>query len=178
MTSSQIDGSKNCVLKGIGFWREGWSDLVLPHPAELRFEGWANREKKSLVEYLNSGLLLNCQLGCSWNRFEPGSRGESMGSCERTDGVWLWPEGLSIYLSRYNVRLPPAFREHARAKRYACPQGLDAGTLEYTEVSLAEWVEWSTHARSNRFLALASVVAQWFVKRLPQQSCDRGPGPQ
>jgi hypothetical protein len=44
----------------------------------------------------------------SWCRF----CGAENGSSERSDGVYLWPEGLAHYIRRHNVRLPAAVIEH------------------------------------------------------------------
>jgi hypothetical protein len=37
---------------------------------------------------------------------------DEMGSGERTDGVYVWPEGLVHYLEKHNVRLPQEFVDH------------------------------------------------------------------
>jgi hypothetical protein len=35
-----------------------------------------------------------------------------MGSIERTDGIYVWPEGLTHYVKEHNVRLPQEFVDH------------------------------------------------------------------
>ena len=54
-------------------------------------------------------------LGYAACRFPDGPHGREMGCCDLTDGFWLWPEGLWIYVSRYHVRLPDEFVAHMRA---------------------------------------------------------------
>ena len=44
-----------------------------------------------------------CRFGCGWN-----------GAAERSDGVWVWPDGLAHYVERHHVMLPQAFVAHMR----------------------------------------------------------------
>jgi len=38
--------------------------------------------------------------------------GEPNGTGERTDGTYVWPEGLAHYVTEHNVRLPEEFVAH------------------------------------------------------------------
>jgi hypothetical protein len=38
--------------------------------------------------------------------------GARNGSLELTDGVYVWPDGLSHYVRQHSVRLPTAFTDH------------------------------------------------------------------
>jgi len=47
-----------------------------------------------------------------------------MGSKELTDGVFVWPEGLHHYVSRYNVVLPEEFVEHMKLNNFNVPENV------------------------------------------------------
>jgi len=44
-----------------------------------------------------------------------------MGSSDLTDGTWIWPEGLPIYVEKYNVELPEEFIAHTRCAGFVPP---------------------------------------------------------
>jgi hypothetical protein len=125
------------MLKLIGYWSGGpefdesgriclqsekWID-----PKLLVDETYAVEYRPLLVEYLKSGVELNHQLGCSFCRFSDGPPVHEMGCCEKTDGVWVWPEGLWIYAERYRIRLPDEFLLHAKRNNFRIPSGIGTG---------------------------------------------------
>ena len=146
---------RNC-LNAIGFWRCRDWPLLFPHPKELCHLKWNPDEKVKIVRYLDAGLQINLQLGYPRCRFGDGPPEEEMGDCERTDGVWVWPEGLSVYVANYNTMLPDSFLHHARSKEYVCQNEIDEESIEVYRYSYREWVQWASSVRSNRFLAMAS----------------------
>src|SRR3954468_8163844 len=98
------------VLQVIGFW-SGAPDSrgCWLHPSVLVTPGFYGEEKGRLVAYLKSGHLISAQLGYSFCRFEGGPPDREMGCRDLTDGTWLWPEGLWVYVDRYDVKLPEEF---------------------------------------------------------------------
>jgi len=144
------------VLKGIGFWGDRWEWVPLPHPAELRHLTWEPTEKEKIVRYLKSGVPIGIHFEYSTCRFPDGPPDREMGCRDFTDGVWAWPEGLSIYVDRYDTMLPEAFRDHARLNQYRIPSESDFDDLELYQISVLAWVEWTARVRSNRIYATLS----------------------
>jgi hypothetical protein len=72
-----------------------------------------------------------------------------MGDSDFSDGVWIWPEGLWIYVDQFDVQLPADFLEHARAMGYRVPEGLNADKLEQRHVDLSFWRSWCDETLSR-----------------------------
>jgi hypothetical protein len=89
-------------------------------------------------------------MGFSRCRFEGGPPDEEMGSADRTDGTWLWPEGLHVYANRYNIRLPSEFIRHIEANNYSIPDNLDREQLELTPADVSFWTAWCTGIASSQ----------------------------
>ncbi|HKI35649.1 MAG TPA: hypothetical protein VKA46_27585 [Gemmataceae bacterium] len=76
-----------------------------------------------VIDYLRSGYILGYLMGGGlrdW--FDPACRANPIidgcvqdGATPMTDGVWLWPAGLIYFIEKYNVRVPQAFIDHAKA---------------------------------------------------------------
>lgn len=47
-----------------------------------------------------------------------------------TDGTYVWPGDAAHYVRTYNVRLPPAFLEHALAHGFSMPAAIDLSALQ------------------------------------------------
>jgi hypothetical protein len=76
-----------------------------------------------------------------------------MGSAELTDGVWIWPEGLAIYVERFAVTLPEQFVEHMIENAFAIAPDLDSEALEETPVDFSFWRRWcAAHIDSSKML--------------------------
>ena len=126
-----------CVmLQGIGFFIRSLDDDELPAPQELV---GPDARLSAVADYLDSGVIFERYRGVSWCRFGCGE--SRMGSCDLTDGVWLWPEGLSHYLRYHSVCLPEVFVSHALAGRPI------VDVAENTDIDLRVWSEW---ARAQR----------------------------
>lgn len=101
----------------VGFWWPGSDKDGLEYPPVEHFiiPGWYNHHKQELdelVRFLAAGKVANAYKGSSSCRL----CGKSNGSTELTDGTWLWPSGLSHYLTAHDVRLPPRFVEYVHGK--------------------------------------------------------------
>lgn len=96
----------------IGHWIESLLDAKYYPPQEL--VGDLSPETRARVaSYLDSGSLYRQYRGLSWCRFGCGH--QAMGSAELTDGVWVWPGGLSHYVRNHAVVLPDEFIAHILA---------------------------------------------------------------
>jgi hypothetical protein len=94
----------------IGYWIESLRNERWCAPQEVT--GVLEPEARArLVEYLDAGECCGHFRGISWCRFACGCL--EMGSKERTDGRWVWPEGLSHYVRLHHVVLPEEFVAHA-----------------------------------------------------------------
>lgn len=69
-----------------------------------------------------------------------------MGNADLTDGIWVWPEDLAVYVERFHVRLPDELVAHARRNRFVVPPVPNADTLMRLEgdYDFAFWQEWAT----------------------------------
>jgi hypothetical protein len=126
------------MLHGIGFFISSLRDDELPAPQELV---GPDSRLNIVADYLDGGVICERYRGVSWCRFDCGE--SQMGSCDLTDGVWLWPEGLSHYLRIHSVRLPEVFVAHALAGRPYM------GVAEATPIDLHVWTEWSRAQRCD-----------------------------
>ena len=128
------------MLRGIGYFIESLEDDDFPAPQELV---GADYRLHDVADYLDRGRIHERYRGISWCRFSCGE--EQMGSCDFTDGVWIWPEGLSHYLRFHSVRLPEEFILHALSG--SSFQAVDeAGEPDYSR-----WLEWAHPQRSPSF---------------------------
>lgn len=78
-------------------------------------------EKRRIQRYLRGGELLLLVTGYVTDMFDP-SRGAVVPASTRTDGEWIWSEGLDYYLEEYGVAPQPDFYRAIVAAGYACPR--------------------------------------------------------
>ena len=138
-----MDSESSRALIAVGYWHEPRSKDVLPHPQELVDPSWCAEERCCIIKYLRCGVRIREALGYSWCRFPDGPPDWDMGCCDLTDGIWMWPEGLHVYVDRYSVRLPDEFVAHMKQNDFEIPQDLDQTELEERPVDGAFWIEWS-----------------------------------
>lgn len=131
-------------LKLIGYWKSEDPDAgpAWPHPERLVDWNWHPESRERLIAYLRNAVRLAPYLGYSYCRFRGGPPDSLMGDAEMTDGVWVWPEGLVIYVEKYGVRLPEEFLTHAMHNKFQIPAGLDADVLGALPFDLSFWDDW------------------------------------
>lgn len=128
------------ALRALGFWKVS-DDSGFRHPAEFLDSDGSLEERQKLATYLNAGVAIQWYKGYSYCRFECGIDDAEMGCADLSDGVWVWPEGLSHYVSTHGIRLPASFVDHARASHYRIEPGAVAEPL--TEVyDYQFWIDW------------------------------------
>lgn len=92
-------------------WKPDSSNDRYPHPSNLIDpEFWKkNGLKEKIITYLKSGVRCESYYGFSSCRI----CNKLLGTSERTDFVWCWPDKLEHYIEEHDVRLPEEFLEHA-----------------------------------------------------------------
>ncbi|MCE5231604.1 hypothetical protein LLG95_18655 [bacterium] len=125
----------------IGYWFSSESEnRYYIHPKDLIDHDWHADERDKIVQYLKNGIVFLELLGHSHCRFEDGPPPNEMGCCDLTDGIWMWPEALYIYVEKYHVRLPEEFYEHMKKNNFTLPDE-NAVDKEY-RWSVKFWIEW------------------------------------
>jgi len=107
------------------------------HPRHRVDPGWEMEDRARIVQYLFdapavafSRGMSYCRFGCGWN-----------GSAERSDGVWVWPEGLAHYVQSHDVRLPDDLISHVRRRGFR-PSAGGGRTGAGAGLSSAYWRYW------------------------------------
>lgn len=125
------------MLRGLGHFIESLDDADFPAPQEIV---GADSRLPDVAEYLDRGLTREAHRGVSWCRFGCGE--ERMGHRDLTDGVWVWPEGLSHYVRQHFVTLPEDFIRQAHS-------GAMAFLPDKSEkVDWKDWIDWARPRRS------------------------------
>jgi hypothetical protein len=96
----------------VGFWRAGEMpsmDETLPWPEPYL---WGPTKRDVLV-YVRAAPVVQAYFGEHRCRL----CGVACGNTEKSDGVFVWPEGLAHYLVRHDVKLPQHFIDHVLAQR-------------------------------------------------------------
>lgn len=95
---------------------------------------WLSYNKESVVKYLQEGKFINQYRGYSGCRL----CGELLGTNERTDGVWCWPEKIEHYLE-HDVRLPVEFLDYMAKNNFKID---DPKVKQIEELDETFWKEW------------------------------------
>ena len=151
----------------IGYWRSS-REPHWPDPFDFVDDDWDSEERQLVATYLDAATATPwTYMGHSWCRIclpeeERVARqledreeieivvdgttikgyktlpGEQNGSGERSDGTYLWPEGLSHYVREHSVRLPQAIVQHIRSRGGSHPS--DRGTpISQEHVDQQSW---------------------------------------
>jgi hypothetical protein len=99
------------LLTLIGYWRNE-RHPELPDPRDFVDESWDPTERQDVADYLRNGFVPWVAMGFSPCRI----CGSPNGSVEYTDWTYIWPQGLSHYVSEHSVRLPREVVEHIRSR--------------------------------------------------------------
>jgi hypothetical protein len=126
-------------LDAIGYWYS-WLARSLPVPIKCRSPR-DPQARDAVREHLRRGEVWMSFAGFSRCRL-CGREDETMGSCDLTDGVWVWPQGLTHYIEEHDIELPAAFLDHV-----ASGQGIDEWRIEVfrrleASVSYERWLAW------------------------------------
>ena len=111
-------------FKPLGFWADDNEEAGLPRPHDFVDTSWDPHIRTVVQIYLDQSVpeLLSVCGGHSPCRLCDRS---TNGCAEHSDGLYLWPSGLTHYLSAHAVKPPQDFIDHVLAQRGVFPtQGL------------------------------------------------------
>jgi len=115
------------VPRGVGYWGAG-EMLALPRPQSLVRPGWHAEDRRRIFDYLRGGVVCWASPGLACCRFAPCAK--TLGSCELSDGEWVWPQGLEHYVGAHEVCLPEAFVETMQANGWRVPPDVDLSAVQ------------------------------------------------
>lgn len=118
----------------IGYWAGPSTTGSWPSPEDFVDHTWDEDDRDFVAYYLASGEVARTYMGYSPCRV----CGRNNGAMERSDGTYVWPDGLAHYVADHGVRLPDQFVQHAYAR---------TESLEEAERDL-EWWRSATPARA------------------------------
>jgi len=130
------------MLKLVGYWVGEHDDAEWLHPASFVDPRWHRPDREKVVTYLGSGVRVHEYLGLSHCRFARGPPNREMGNSELTDGTFLWPEGLWIYVEKFDVRLPEELFLHMRQNGFRVNCEVAPEVLESESVDFEFWRRW------------------------------------
>ena len=127
---------KNGKVIDDDFWRDSEDDKY-PWPEDIITPNfWKDpQEKEKIVSYLKSGSPCNHYRGSSWCRICK----ECLGSFERTDGIYIWPDKFEHYVECHDISLPDKFIEHIRTNNYQISVAVE--DMDGLEQDDSFWVE-------------------------------------
>lgn len=140
------------ALKAVGYWRTPDAQH-LPRPWRLVRRRWNTDELQGISDYLRSGHPFLHYMGYSFCRFRCGISPGLMGSCDLTDGEWVWPQGLVHYVEEHAVSLPEPFVRTMKRHEWQVPDLTDL-PHRGNGYDVAFWVEWSKQNQRRRWYAL------------------------
>ncbi len=91
--------------------------------ARERIEDEAERQR--VAAYLAAGTVVLFTTATDRDRVDA-TRGRPVGMSYRTDGEWVWSEGVGYYLTTHGIAPVPEFYAHIRARAYRCSTVDDA----------------------------------------------------
>lgn len=144
-------------LHAIGYWYS-WNepDLPVPIAAKPRCD---RRTKEAVLAHLRRGEVWMAFAGYSHCRRCKRSDG-TMGSCDVTDGVWIWPEGLAHYIEEHDIELPAAFLDHATGGSTIDQRRLALVRVLNASISLERWLTWARDVGAIRRAWLPRAAAR------------------
>ncbi len=92
-------------------YEEKFGPNALPLPHEWIDKSWDERERTQVVAYLRAQPAWEHWRGYSWCRFD-GCGDRRMGTTDRSDGTYVWPEGFAHYVEKHGVKPPDEFIRH------------------------------------------------------------------
>jgi hypothetical protein len=158
---------KSISILQIGYWNDAFNEsYIWPQEIENKMP---QDVKAEVVKYLKSGYVFEHYKGYSSCRI----CGETLGSTDRTDGIYLWPDKLEHYVEKHGISLPFLFVERIKVRNGiidAKPLWLSVsnGCDEYKNVYPSDslWKKWCS---SNRDLSKTVTFEKFDI---PKPTCE------
>ena len=166
------------MIKLIGYWGP---DQQYPDPKKMQDpEFWKTRDRDAIIKHLKNGYPCNHYRGYSGCRI----CNQDLGTHERTDGVWCWPDKLEHYVKTHNVILPEDFIAHVTHFPKLLPYQIEVllvtqGIKPYTEQDdlkffnfhpdETSWVEWGKKWPWSNPLPKQKSAAQQAAAKMAEQ---------
>jgi len=147
-------------LKPLGYWQSR-DEPSLPHPREFVDTSWDESEKELVAEYMDNAYMAKEWCGLSPCRM---CKKFDNGFLDLTDGVWIFPEGLSHYVRKHSVKPPEKFLAHVRSNNYKVQVMKEYDPTSTFSRFKRQWPIWV----GLLAIAIVLAVAAWFIaKSLP-----------
>lgn len=101
-------------LVKVGFWKPtddryaSPEDKLFPKVETMVDPSWDPKERQIVLDHVKNGD--NCAQYRGWSDCRV--CGTRNGSCDLTDGFYVWPEGFAHYIEEHSVRPPQDFIDH------------------------------------------------------------------
>jgi hypothetical protein len=128
------------TVETIGYWKKatGYGDQLPEASWFIDPNQDSSQGHSDLADLLDAGVEYLWALGFSVCRI----CGRQNGCSQRTDGRFVWPEGLSHYVREHGLSLPPSITsELRRAPAKPAQRYLLANVIEGFQPSLERWVQ-------------------------------------
>lgn len=133
----------------IGYWHPihpsdiNTTTIQFPDPRKLVDVSWCPDSRDQIINYLKNAIVYCTEMDYAYNRFT-NLRDEDMGCRELTDGIWMWPEGLYVYVEKYKIKLPEEFVSHMKANDFVVPSNIDDSLQDVYAVNFdfSFWIKW------------------------------------
>lgn len=137
-------------LKAIGYWREPEfpEGERLPEPQDMVDPHWRPDERVLIGSYLRTGKVAQQWKGFAVCRLCAPSTG--LGSCDLTDGEWVWPEGLEHYVEEHGLFLPDEFIDSMRRHKWMVLISLKEVRQDQRRYDFSDWITWAAAIKTSR----------------------------
>ena len=134
MTADDWDGCGPAIRIARLF--DGFAPESGPYFEPERFRIGDLAERERVAAYLRDGVVLVRSTALDPDMVDRG-RGHVVPASFRTDGAWIWSDGLTYYVHAHGVAPVPEFYDHIVAHEYRCPVP-DAARVDRAARRLAE----------------------------------------
>jgi hypothetical protein len=131
----------------IGYWKTSRANdpSDLPWPGDYIDETWDPAEREAVATYLDAQPDVQawkgysfCRLGCEHH--------SSIGTTDKSDGIFVWPAGFSHYIRKHSVRPPQEFIDHVLSRKRITKASVPKRGLPGV-YPLPDWVQVGVRAR-------------------------------
>jgi hypothetical protein len=114
------DSDANALTIRIARLFDGFAPESGPYFEPERFRIGDPAERERVAAYLRGGIVLVRSTALDPDMVDRG-RGHVVPASFRTDGAWIWSDGLMYYVREHGVAPVSEFYDHIVAHGYRCP---------------------------------------------------------